>query len=361
MARNKLLISTLAGAVALASVSISFSLAWYATSTRLHIDSINIEISSERDLKIAKQVIEGGEKIPSTFKDELTYDYDFLDARSAFAPVSTMFESKWREEKEPRFYEYTSGILPSDGVPYGPDSIEIGYFKQHVYLQADDDVYVSLDINNSFLKSDHDKNVENAPKIQKESVDFKDYDVDTIIENLDKMEKCLRVSIYSVEDDMYTIIDPHKEGITYYGGILDNDKDQTFDTYIDSNGIEREVIYGELNSRDYIRYGEALTEDIVPTGEYSCFNAIHRKGVLPFDSVESANQGLEFKEEESITMDDLSSHDINLNKMVIPCYSNQPKELVISIYLEGWDLDCTNAVMGASFLAQIQFKILREM
>ena len=37
------------------------------------------------------------------------------------------------------------------------------------------------------------------------------------------------------------------------------------------------------------------------------------------------------------------------------------KRIVLSIYMEGWDLDCTNAHMGGSFDLGLGFKILREM
>ena len=37
-----------------------------------------------------------------------------------------------------------------------------------------------------------------------------------------------------------------------------------------------------------------------------------------------------------------------------------PKRLVVSFFLEGWDLDSVNAAMGASFIWNLSFRIIRE-
>ena len=43
-----------------------------------------------------------------------------------------------------------------------------------------------------------------------------------------------------------------------------------------------------------------------------------------------------------------------------PVYRNTPKEVVISMYIEGWDLKSVNYNMGASFTADLSFMIERE-
>ena len=44
----------------------------------------------------------------------------------------------------------------------------------------------------------------------------------------------------------------------------------------------------------------------------------------------------------------------------IPLKRGEPKKIVLSIYLEGWDRDNVNNTMGANFISNVTFKILRE-
>ena len=82
----------------------------------------------------------------------------------------------------------------------------------------------------------------------------------------------------------------------------------------------------------------------------------HKKTVYTYDELASASNNMQFKEEGAISLSNLENFDKGI---IIPCYANQPREIVISIYLEGWDLDCINGTMGASFNTKLSFKILR--
>ena len=81
-----------------------------------------------------------------------------------------------------------------------------------------------------------------------------------------------------------------------------------------------------------------------------------RNTVHQFDEAASVANGLEFAKEDSMSLDEINSE---ATKLLIPCYGHKPTEIVVSIYLEGWDLDCINATMGASFSTKLSFKLLR--
>ena len=353
MNNRKLILAFLIGLVSITSLSLSFSLAWYATSTRLFVDTIQVEIKGDRKLLLSTT-----DDIDS-FKEDL-YPSD-LDAVGYFIPVSSMFSSRWFGEDVPEFYEYSNVVVGSDGVPSGPTRLQRGFLQQEVYLLSDDDVYVSIDPSNksTYFKFNEDLNKQFAYRVIK---DEPQYTYEEALNNLNHLIYALRYSIYDVSNKAHYIIDPFKDKTTYYGGTLDNDKDDYFDTYIDENGIYKEVLYGEINDRSLAEYHDVGENDIdIAQGTaYSSFNAKHAEGTKYFLEKESLLNGLTFKAENSLIPSDMESNDPAVNKMVIPLHRNEPKKIVLSIYLEGWDRDCINTTMGGSFISQIQFRILRE-
>ena len=353
MNQRKLFISLFTGVIALASISFSFSLAWYATSSRLNVDALEITVKGSPEIKISTKTD------ADSFVERL--EKDKLDQVGLFAPCSTMFESRWHtvDAQAPEFYEYSGFFTPASGEPYAPNKVSQGLYSQSLYLKANDDVYASIDPLTTFFDANEEENLRYASLIQNQHPDMTP---EEIAENLNKLVNALRVSFYVVEDGAYTIFDPYKNGITYYGGILDNDKDGYFDTYYDYDSVLKEVVYGEIRNRDAIVHkANALADDEKPVdGVYNCFSANHGKGVRPYDEAASLANGMEIAEEQSLTYADFNGNRPEDNGWVVTLERNVPKEVVVSIYLEGWDHDCINSTMGASFLAEIQFKILRE-
>lgn len=346
MDKKKVTIALMATLVGLSGLSVSSSLAWYAASMRLQVNYIEMSILGDRELRIG---VNENDK-----REELTTGD--LKKVPLFAPVSTMFESRWHKNGNlPRFYEYSSFLTPSSGVPYGPFEANSGFYTQTLYLTCDDDVYVGLDVASSYLRADVSANEAKA-----RSAGGSEEEIAAKLEKLNSIEKAMRVSILDIETDSYYIVDPHKEKDTVYGGILSLSLEGHYDTYFDAQGIELETVYGEINDRSRIVYGEALAEASVVEGEPSCFNSAHKKGVKPFLLEESLQNGLQFKIEDSLSFEELTSGNPNENPLVITLERDKPKAIQMSIYLEGWDEDCINVNMGASFEAKLQFKILRE-
>ena len=352
---KRTVISLFAGLISLASLSISFSLAWFAASTRLYVDTLEVEMRGERNLKISTS------DIKDSFKEKL--EFHELDESGLFMPVSSMFESKWIDEYQPvpTFYEYTAPFVPESGIPYGPKEMNEGYYQQDIYLLCDDDAYISLDIDKTFFKPNEEANLIAARRMTKESSE--EDEEETIYGNLNKLVNALRFSIFDVEEKNYFIVDPTKSGTTLLGGALDNDRDQYFDVYTSPTQERKEAIYGEVYNRENAVYADVGEEDIdIDEGTaYTCFNAKHKAHAERFLLEESLSNGLVIKEEPSLDFEDISSPRPDENKLVIPVKHDVPKRLIFSIYLEGWDLDCVNVTMGGNFLSQIQFKILREM
>ena len=380
---RRVIISTLVAVISLATISLSASVAWFSSSSRAYVDSIDIEMKATRDLRISTTPDIG---VPEEYtKNELTYSE--LKRTQIFAPVSTMFTSKWFKEgaaiedrvDKPTFYEYltpyTNGEKPRetviDNIVYDDNHNEReylnNYYSQELYFICDDDVYVTFDPETTSLTADDNSAIAHDLFVRQDS-NFIGYEEPEILNELNKLANAMRISVLvnNGDDYAYYIYNPNKirEGVTYetyLGGRLDVDKDHYYDTF-NKNNTRYETIYGEvLNdsrfSDDY--YGDIGTGEILPdNSKFSAFTASSLENAHPFSIDKALTNGLNIKEEGAFDNTNVDDMD---NGIKIPVYRNVPSKFVLSIYLEGWDLDCINTTMGAKFLAQIQFKILREM
>ena len=238
--------------------------------------------------------------------------------------------------------------------------------------------FATLDADQCFFKNNEESNFLRALTLYNNYKNEPGFNLtaDQIKQNLDDLEKCLRVSILVNNPNYYRyyIIDPNKEDdeVTTFGGLLDNDGDGYYDTYdhvekIGSQIIhqERETVYGEVLDRTKIVYDNPLHDSSVPdstTPETSffgnSFNGVSKETVYTFNKIASEENGLEFAKEESVSFKEIKESGTNTN-VLIPCYANVPTEIVVSIYLEGWDQQCVNATMGASFEGKLSFKLLK--
>ena len=354
MNNKKIITALLVGIIALTSLSLSFSLAWYNATNFLQVSPFKVEIVGERDLKISTS------PDIDSFKESLSYSE--LEQVSTFAPVSSVYLSSWIDQKpsKPVFYDNSYSYTDEDGTPIRRIS-PYGYYSQELYLLCDDDVYVTVDALESYINANDSFNLAYASEIAN---DYPQYTIEEIVERLGELRKAMRFSILVPDENdyRYYILDPHKEGDVILGGVLDNSLDALapyYDFYRASGTNELyEIVYGEYNDKDYIVYDEALESDTPLEGEANVFNACHMEGVHPFNLEKSIEQGLEFSKEQSIGFDELEQ---NPMRMYFPVYRHTPRKIVLSIYIEGWDTDCVNANMGASFLSNLSFKIAREM
>ena len=348
MNKKSIILASLIGVIALSTVSLS--LAWYANSNVLHIDSIEVKIDGERELLISTS------DDLDTFKSELTYDE--LEQVPVFIPASTMHQDTWVPNKasKPVYYDSSNSLVSADGIPFLRET-NYGFYRQELYLLADDDVYVTIDALQTYLNPN---TLFNNAYAQEISADYPDLTLEEINERLNNIANAMRFSILIPDEDNYqfVIIDPnHNEDKVYMGGPLDNNISRYYDSYFDHGNLY-EVIYGEITNRELAVYDEALDEDSELIGEPSAFNARHEKGVKRFNREKSLANGMDIAIEERLTLEELQQDE---SIFYFPVYEYTPKKIVLSIYIEGWDLDSINSTMGANFLAGLSFKIYREM
>lgn len=369
MNKRKIIISTLTGTIALAALSISLTLAWYGASDRLNVENLEVSVMSKGDLKISTS------PEIDTFVENLTNeDLNNLSEDFLFAPVSTMHKKNWMDQKAdiPEFYDSASKQVLSSGEPY-LEKAEYGFFQREIYLYTTiTHQYAVLDFADEadggcFFKTGD--NFARAQDLYNKYHNVWGLSLSEIQDKLDSLINCLRVSILvNQENDYhYYIIDPTKnEGdVTYLGGRLDNDKNNYFDSYQDINHLHKEVIYGEVNDRSLIEYDDPVNPDfkdnsgpavVDEASQFmgNSFVANSKPSVYTYNKEKSEANGFKIATEDSLSLEQLKTDDRSL---LIPLTSGVPTKIVLSIYLEGWDTDCINATMGASFNTKLSFKL----
>ena len=368
---KKIVLALFVGIIALSSAGLSISLAWYINSNQLKVETIQIEISGDSELLISTDDQRSHAKVSLT-------DQELSPKPVLFAPVTSAHSSLWLNQKKetPTFYDDTLFFSDEFDVSVATG----GYFSKELYLFSDRDVYVTIDNYDSgkgtYIVPDETANNNLARDVYEKASEavnptdsyyrYKGKTVSEIKSMLDELAKAMRFSILIPQEDKYdyVIIDPHKEEETLLGGLLDNNNDHYYD-YYPNDGSYQERLYGEIVNKDKAVYDDPLATDSdykIPPKEgeseanvANIFNAKHKKGVRPFNLDQSINNGLQIKVEDSHSLDEFSNH--AKTPLNIPVYRDRANKIVLSIYLEGWDLESVNHTMGASFLSSIKFVI----
>ena len=362
---KKPIIATLVGSIGLSVLSLSLSIAWYSSSENLYLDTLVISVSGEQQILISTS------SEISTFKDALKFRFeeDANDLKDAglFTSVSSMFKSNWLEDDlktEPEFYYYENSAAEKqfDYVPQY-STAEWGYYSQHLYLYSNSSLNVTVDGEDFLLNEIERYNSEYAYTLMKQQHVIQEYETkhpdwtnqqihDDITNKLSALKKCMRVGILDVSENNFYIIDPYKDKDTLLGGRADLFLRHYYDSYVNIDDFESyEVIYGEVNGRENAVYLDARDVDSEPPETYSSFNSVTQAGVHAFDYDASVTKGLEIKKEDSLALNELE------DKMTLRLLGGRPKEIIFTVYMEGWDTDCTNQHMGAGFNLDLKFKV----
>ena len=365
---KKIVIATLVGSIGIAVLSLSLSFAWYNTSENLYVDTLVISVSGEQQLLISTTGEDGS--FVTDLKYEIAGDDNSLEDAGLFQPVSSMFKSKWLEDDsktEPEMYLYSNSAVDGDYAPH-EDRASWGYYSQHFYLYCAGNVNATIDTEDFILNEIErlnslyaydlmlDKHVMNE-YIDKGYDTSKQEDIDAIHDDLlvklNSLKKCMRVGLYDVSNEKFYIIDPYKNDDTLLGGRADLFANRYYDYHREGDEYY-ETIYGEVSGRDKAVYKNTRDADTEAPETYTSFTSRTKEGVHAFDLEASLQNGLEIKKEESLKLEEVEEN------LLIPIKSGQPKEIVLMVYMEGWDLDCTNQHMGGSFNVGLKFKISEE-
>lgn len=342
MNKKVIVVASLGLLSALAVTGVGFSVAWYSSNNILTITNLNVSMDEYREIKIS-------ESIDGPFVDKLTYGEDNLEL---FTPVSSMFSNEWMDRKEdmPVFRSSYGKANISNKKSYTYSSkANVGYFSKEFYLYSGKPLLITIDTEKTGFAP-----LEKANESIVNKMDLDDEERQIALNDLNHITDSLRFSILNSNEGEYnyTIIDPNKnkDDKTFLCGILDNDEDGYYD-YDKTSG--KEFVYGQYENEENIVYKNASDKDSELIGRESCFSAIHKAGIKPFD-VSTLTEENGYKEEGALCLEEIKdSYDIVLEAGI-------PKRVVISLYIEGWDLDNTNYSINGNFEANLSFKIRRE-
>ena len=365
MTKKRLILMAGVGVVALATISVTLTLAWYGASDSLRVNYFDIGITANQELKISTSTD------LNSFKDSLSSEELKEDLPNDFrlSPVSSMNKSNWMSEEKnaPIFYAPASAL---NGDFY--EATNEAYFSKKLYLLLNDNYNVTLDIDKCVFENDDNSNLVHAQEqyaLHKDEQGF-NLTVNDIKDGLDNLINCLRVSILVNVPGHYNyyIIDP-KKGTqeTVFAGLLDNDGDGYYDTHdvpqLGGESKTYETVYGEITNRDAIVYNNPVNNadntytHIPNTQEFfygNCFNGVSKPTAYTYNEQASLAAGVSYAKEQSLLLEDIRNDG---DLIQIPCYKDEPTEIVVSYYLEGWDRECINATMGASFDTKLSFKL----
>lgn len=368
MKKNKIILTLYVGIIALSTIGLGASIAWYINSNQLFVNAIDIQIAGDIDIKISE----------SDDIDSFVYEIDHSESKleTVFEPVTNAYSSDWISQKKdsPVFYDDTLNWQElNDGSIKNVKSD--GYYTKTLYLYSDNDVYATIDPVDTYLKANASFNnayavelynkYHNSP-LEEDSI-YAGLSVEEIKERLDKLVLAMRYSILIPDQDnyKYMILDPNKtkeeNKVVEYAGLLDVDIDRTYDSYLKDND-SYEKVYGDVTNRENIVYKDAvLPEDSQlddTTKGASAFNAAHKAHTKLFDKEASIANGVIFNTEQSYGLYDFAPSN-ELKPFVIPLEAYKPKKIVLTIFIEGWDLESVNYTMGATFDAKVSFKVDR--
>ena len=358
--KKRIIASVIIGSVALTALSLSITLAWYASSDRLSVSTFDVSIKGGHNLLISTA------SDRSSFKESLKKE-DLNDVE-LFVPASSMHKNIWMDQKSdtPIFYDNSFYNVPATGIPQ-LKPVTRGYFQQSIYLLCDFTYNITIDVEETSFLVNEEANQKRAEELYEDNQELSVEEYKTYLDNL---VKSIRMSILVPDEENYAyfIIDPYKEEnkVTRLAGRLDNDNDGYYDTYeyLKDGVIEqKETMYGEVLDRSKLVYDEPTNEPNETIEEKAHFfgNSFigQSKGTAFTYNEQKTLENSEtdiFAYEESYSFADIDNPQTDL---LIPCTAGVPREVVVSIYLEGWDLDCVNATMGASFVDNICFKLAK--
>ena len=365
MNKKKIIITSLVGSIGLSVLSLSLSIAWYSSSENLYLDTLVINVSSSRDLLIS--TVPDETKLVTSLKYQMDALDNSLENTNPFKPVSTMFKSNWINEKkqDPVFYEYSNAMVDDNYEPVlSPVDPTWGYYSQHLYLYCDRETKVTIDSTtfnvNPVIRSNEEHarsllhSVYIRNKYEQEHPGWTDNQIfDDLVAKMNNLVKCMRVGILDPAEQSYkfTIVDPMKDGETELGGREDLFLSGYYDSYQAVDFEWYEIIYGETINRDKAKYNDPLDDDIRVVGESTSFNSSTKANVHAFNKEASVANGFSFVKEDSLALNEVEE------KFYVSLNAGELKEIVLSIYMEGWDLDCINSHMGGSFGMDLQFKV----
>lgn len=318
-------------------VSATSTYAWYSIQERFRVTGLSMTLDYDpMYLQVGKREADGSTTYKTDEKGELVpYTLeDFGQQDIKLGNISNMFHGDYAYGKQftPYFY---SGYSP--GGSKGKTA------------EASKDTYVQMEFNVTAPKNallylnPASEAVPNEPENSKAAIAH-----DKDFAELQNVTNAARVSFYSYSrggHPFYNIAELGEHEEVSYAGPLDLMGLGRYDV----NAENEEIIYGEVGESSLV-YTAPLSEDIVvnPKEKRNVFNSTHQ---APHRMLDEEKSDIRFAKEDAKPLSEFI-YDETPGEHPIPIAAlpaGEETRVVVSIFLEGWDHDMTEALAYASF------------
>ena len=329
----------LAAAIGLFALTLSTSTvatyAWFAVSDFARIEQIGMKLDDSTTMQIGYRQGDGIVYKDKIAEEDLRIIDPHYDSNVDLKDVTSAFSSSWLNSNE-------AEKTPVLRVPYNrsqqngmTEAATEGFVQIEAFLKCSEPCHLYL----GYLTEA--KVIERWNRNIAATTDYSE-------EELNRVLDCVRVSFWT--KDAYYIAEPGQERAsnTVFAGPLQARNDKGYYDYEDG----KEILYGEYEGTpSYLPAGE---EDESDYEDASAFHAIHKAGVERVDPT-------------SVTAAVEKSYP--LSSFILPEKANNPGDtlclgtlqpdedyrIVISIYIEGWDLDLTDSLATGKFSLDLSF------
>ena len=319
------------------TTSVAATYAWFQVRDFARLDQISMSLHDDSVLEIGYKDHEG----KMVYKQGLN-ESDFriidehYDENTYLKDVSSMYGGLWlNKEVDP---DEKTPILR---LPYAKEETTTitspatkGFVQIETYFRCSSPCHLYLDKDTKAVP------IERWNKELAKQTNYTEEELNAVLD-------CVRISFYSKEG--FHIAEPNVEtsSHTKFGGPL---QAKTLDGYYDQvDG--KETMYGEYSGIP--SYLPAPEEDLIPYEDDSAFHAKHKAGVEILDV-----SSVDIAEEKTVPLKDFLYQGGPTAKEAICLGTLSPNEdyrLVISVYIEGWDLDLTDALATGKFRLDLSF------
>jgi len=332
---GKILAATIGLFALTLSTSTMATFAWFQVSDFARIEQIGMKLDDSTTMQIGYRQGDGILYQDKIDENDLRIIDSNYDRNVHLRDVTSAFSSEWLNTNE-------AEKTPILRVPYGKskentmtEAATEGFIQAEAFLRCSQPCHLYLGHNTSATVIE---------RWNRELAAQTGYSED----ELNKVLDCVRVSFYT--KDAFYIAEPGQEEAskTVFAGPLQARNNLGY--YDSEDG--KEILYGEYEGEpSYLPAPETDEKDF---DDDSAFHAIHKAGIEKVD-VSSVKPAVEksyplssfILPEKAVTAGDT----LCLGTL----HPNEDYRIVISIYIEGWDLDLTDSLATGKFSLDLSF------
>ncbi len=332
---GKILVATIGLFTLTLATSTVATYAWFAVTDFARIEQISMTLDNSNKMEIGYRTAEGIHYQDKIDENDLRIIDPNYDKNTHLKDVTSAFSSSWLEED-------VESKTPVLRVPYSESQSNTmtepatkGFIQFEAFLRCNEACHLYLG---------HKTKATVLERWNREIAATTGYSAEELNHVLD----CARFSILT--RDVYYIVELGQEKTTktVFAGPLQ--ARNTFGYYDAQDG--KEILYGEYEGTP--SYLPAPEEDYKPYEDDTSFHAIHRAGIEMVDTSSVAPAVEQTHVLSELVLPETAS-EAGDTLCLGTLQPNEDFRVVISVYIEGWDLDLTDTLASGKFSLDLSF------